>query len=129
LKIEWDAVNKRIKGTKEGTTLELTIGSLTAILNGKEIILQKSPRLIDGITVIPLRFVAEASGKDVNFDATTKSVSVKDKPVKPIDNVTSVTSTTYQDSASEGINIRNLTNQWSDSNKDIGSYVNIIKSR
>jgi hypothetical protein len=117
LKIEWDGTNKRITGTKEGLKIELKFGSITALLNGKEITLQKAPRLVNGITVIPLRFVGEASGKIVNWDASTQSVSIRDKTSdeaianKPTDGTTIVTSTTLGKDDASNSNLKQKVEQ------------------
>jgi hypothetical protein len=135
LKIEWDGANQRITGTKEGFKIELTIGSITAVVNGKEIPLQKAPRLVNGNTVIPLRFVGEASGKVVNWDASTQLVSIKDKPSaeaidnKQTDETTAVTSTDGQkenDSSNINLNQNELNSLISiNSKKSVDTYNDI----
>lgn len=80
LSIQWDGEKQRITGTKEGLTIELTIGSTIAVVNGEEITLLKAPRIINEYTVIPLRFVGESSGKEVKWDEQTQSITIEGKP-------------------------------------------------
>lgn len=119
LKIQWDGKNQRITGTKEGLKIELTIGSITALINGREVPLQQAPRIVNGVTLIPLRFVGEASGKDVNWNASTQSVSIKD-PNEATDNEqtkdTTTTTNTPEDNGSSNVNL----NQ-----KDLNSLISI----
>ena len=51
-------------------------GSKTALVDGKTVVLDSSPYLKDGITYLPLRFVASSLGSTVNYDAAAKRVSV-----------------------------------------------------
>ena len=48
------------------TTLTLTIGSNTVTKNGIEMTLEAAPYVEDGRTMVPLRFIAEAFGCDVD---------------------------------------------------------------
>jgi len=47
--------------------IELNIGSKTAYINGKEIELDIAPKIENGRTLVPLRFVSETLGKTVDY--------------------------------------------------------------
>lgn len=49
-------------------------------VNGKEIKPDVGPRLIDGRVLVPVRWVAEALGADVEWDQGSKSVIISTKP-------------------------------------------------
>lgn len=51
-----------VKGT---TTIKLTIGKTTATVNGKSVTLTAAAFTLNGNTMVPLRFVAEARGAKV----------------------------------------------------------------
>lgn len=64
--IDSEGVKKAI-GTKEGLDIELTINSLMAKVNGKDVALEVPAQIINGNTMVPLRFVSENSGNDVTY--------------------------------------------------------------
>jgi len=59
---------------KEEVTIELTIGVSLAKINGQDFPLDVPPLIIKGRTFIPLRFISEAFGAEVTWDAETRSV-------------------------------------------------------
>ena len=61
-KVVWDGAKQKAIGKKEGTEIELTLGSPTALVNGKAVKLSVPAQSIRKSTMIPLRFVAENSG-------------------------------------------------------------------
>lgn len=75
-KINWDAKTQTVTATKGETTIKLTIGSATAYKNGAPIKLDVAAKSIKGRTMVPVRFVAEALGLKVNWDAKTRTVTV-----------------------------------------------------
>ncbi|WP_248930408.1 copper amine oxidase N-terminal domain-containing protein [Paenibacillus hamazuiensis] len=54
-------------GTKDGLDIELVIDGGAAKVNGKEVKLEVPAQIIDGNTMVPLRFVSENSGNEVAF--------------------------------------------------------------
>lgn len=64
-KVEWNGAKQKAIGKKEGVEIELTLGSLTAKVNGKAVKLSVAAQTIRGSTMIPLRFVSENSGYTV----------------------------------------------------------------
>lgn len=74
--VVWDAETKTIVGTKGNTTVIMTINSTTETINGEEYGMDTSPLIVDGRTLAPAKYVAEAFGYTVNWDADTKTVSI-----------------------------------------------------
>lgn len=68
--------NKVITAVRDGKTIELSPDKKTALVNGQELTLDVPPLLFDGSTYVPLRFVAQAFGDEVAFDAPTKTITV-----------------------------------------------------
>jgi len=54
----------------------LTIGSTTALAEGREVELDVAPRIENGRTLVPIRFVAEALGCRVEWDQEHKRVLI-----------------------------------------------------
>ncbi|MFB5763631.1 stalk domain-containing protein [Paenibacillus medicaginis] len=75
-KVKWDGATKTITATKGGTTLKLTIGSKVAYVNGKAIKLSAAPQLINGVTMVPIRFIGEAFGGMVEWNNAYSSVII-----------------------------------------------------
>jgi hypothetical protein len=75
--IKWDEKKKQVTATKENKIIVLTINLKIAIIDGKEFTLTTPPQLINGKTMIPLRFVGEALDSDVQWLADTKTVEIK----------------------------------------------------
>jgi hypothetical protein len=67
--VEEGAVRKAV-GTKNGLSIELTINNTNAIVNGKAVALDVPAQIIDGHTMVPLRFVSESSGFQVAFSSS-----------------------------------------------------------
>jgi hypothetical protein len=67
-KVEWNAEEKSASGTKSGIKIELTMGSQSAKVNGQGVKLAVPAQIINGSTMIPLRFVSESSGYFVSYN-------------------------------------------------------------
>jgi len=74
--VEWIASERKVVITKGETKVELVIDSKTAKVNGKEVELAQPDCIIDDYTYTPARFVAEALGCTVGWDAQTKTVFI-----------------------------------------------------
>jgi hypothetical protein len=68
--------NGVINATGNGKTISLKVGSNQAIVNGQTQYLDVAPFMVGGRTLVPLRFVAQALGAGVNWDANTNSVII-----------------------------------------------------
>ena len=65
-------------------TVTVQVDNKKATVNGKEITLTVSPVLKNGRVLIPLRFISQGIGLDVNWDDVTNSIIVK-QPQKSTD--------------------------------------------
>jgi Copper amine oxidase N-terminal domain len=68
--------NGQINATGGGRTISLTIGSTTAVVNGQQQTLDVAPFVIGDRTLVPLRFVAQALGAQVNWDDSSSAVTI-----------------------------------------------------
>lgn len=78
IEVNWDGKNRIVTGTKENTIMKIKIDSDIAYINDKEIKLD-SVAIInkDNRTLVPVRFVAEAIGAEVNWISETRTVDIK----------------------------------------------------
>ncbi len=56
--------------------LELTIGQKTMLINGASSQMDIAPMVVDGRTLVPIRFISEALGADVLWEKTTKNATI-----------------------------------------------------
>jgi photosystem II stability/assembly factor-like uncharacterized protein len=78
--VDWDAATKTASVTVGSNTLELTLGKNTALFNGTATPIDTDPKvvpvIINGRTMLPLRFVVESLGADVSYDQATKTITI-----------------------------------------------------
>lgn len=63
--VEWSSPNVTV--SLGGTQIKLTVGSRTAYVNGKKRTLTAAPHIINGRTYLPVRWICEALGADVDW--------------------------------------------------------------
>lgn len=88
--VNWDSKTRGISITEGSRTINLTVGSKTALVDGSQKQLLAAPVLKDNVTGVPLRFVSEQMGMDVDWNDATKTASVK-RPAPPAVDSTTVT--------------------------------------
>lgn len=74
--VAYDSSTRAITARKEDSVVILTIGSDAAMVNGSVVSLDTPAQIIDGRTMVPLRFVAMAMGATVNWDAENRVVAI-----------------------------------------------------
>ncbi|MCF6092849.1 N-acetylmuramoyl-L-alanine amidase family protein [Microaerobacter geothermalis] len=72
--VTWEPETKKIYITGENIFLELQLKSTRALVNGRDVILDSPPALINNRTLLPLRFVGESLGANVAWDEATRTV-------------------------------------------------------
>ncbi|PYG87315.1 copper amine oxidase-like protein [Ruminiclostridium sufflavum DSM 19573] len=77
--IAWNGKEKSVTVLKDSTKIYLKIGSEKASVNGKEIVLDASPVIYNGRTYIPVNFIAKSLGMKVVWDASSKSVLIREQ--------------------------------------------------
>jgi|GEM_PF-2223890 len=79
--IEWDESNRLITVTKGRVNVKMKIGDKAAMINDKPVELDVAPRVICMRTFVPLRFISQALGANVNWLGTTKTVLINTKSI------------------------------------------------
>ena len=77
----WDATERKVTVTLSSTTIELWIGKSIAKVNGIDTPIDATnskvvPEIINSRTMLPLRFVAESLDCTVEWDGTTKTITI-----------------------------------------------------
>jgi len=77
--VDWLPENKQIKIQYGDKEVVLTLGSTEALVNGETVELDVPAKVVNGRTLIPLRFVSEQIGMDVVWEGKTQSITIKHK--------------------------------------------------
>jgi hypothetical protein len=72
----WDAATQTITITSGSTTVELVIGSTTIATNGTVSQMDVAPVVENGRTYLPARYIAQAFGNTVSWDAATQTTNI-----------------------------------------------------
>ncbi|MBB3113652.1 hypothetical protein FHS18_005765 [Paenibacillus phyllosphaerae] len=75
---------KEITFAKAGKKVKITIGSKTAVANGKNISLNEAPYIKNNRTMVPTRFISEQLGEKVEWDSTVQFVWIGHKDVPQV---------------------------------------------
>lgn len=74
--IEWFGETQSVEITLNEDVIQLTIGSLDALVNGETFTLNKAPFIRNGRTMLPLRFVSEHLECEVSWVQETYTVEI-----------------------------------------------------
>ncbi|MFX4262641.1 copper amine oxidase N-terminal domain-containing protein [Pelotomaculum propionicicum] len=75
--ISWNPLDQSVLIIKGERILKLTVGSTTMLVNGVPVTMDVAPQIVDpGRTMLPIRWVAEALGASVAWDAATQTVTL-----------------------------------------------------
>lgn len=77
--VEWDGVNQNVTIKKGETVIKLKLGSKIAYVNGNTIEMLEAAQIINGRTVVPLRFVSENMGYSVEWHAESQEIMIYNK--------------------------------------------------
>nr|WP_275984166.1 stalk domain-containing protein [Paenibacillus hamazuiensis] len=76
LQVSWDENTQTVSGKKDKWSVSLTINQQQAKVNGETKILPKAAQIMNGYTFVPLRFIGEATGRNVLWDNDTKTIDI-----------------------------------------------------
>jgi hypothetical protein len=74
--VEWDPRTNTVTAVRSGSQIQLQIGSRQAYVNGNLTLLDIPPMVVRGRTLVPLRFISEALGAQVDWDPAARTVYV-----------------------------------------------------
>ncbi|OAS14000.1 N-acetylmuramoyl-L-alanine amidase family protein [Paenibacillus oryzisoli] len=73
-KVSWDEATSKVTIVKDKVNIQLVINNVTALINGKKETLEVGPKIENGSTMLPLRFIGEVLGIEFKWDGATSSV-------------------------------------------------------
>lgn len=74
--VVWEPSTQRITAATASKTIELVMGRRQATVDGRLVLLDTPPMVVGGRTMVPLRFVSEALGAYVQWQAATRTVLI-----------------------------------------------------
>jgi hypothetical protein len=79
--VDWDTNSQRVTVALGDNSLELWIGKAVASLNGSPLPIDSAnsrvrPVILGGRTMLPIRFISESLGIDVEYETTTKMITL-----------------------------------------------------
>ena len=74
--VDWDEASRTAICTKDGTTVKMTIDSTIMYIDNAPVQMDVTPVVIDGRTLAPARYVAEAYGANVLWSETKRNVVI-----------------------------------------------------
>lgn len=88
-RVLFDPSTRGVVALRGNTTIELRIGSTQASVNGQARQLSVPATLVNGSTLVPLRFLSEALGAQVRWNAPSRTVAINTNgsaPTSPVAN-------------------------------------------
>lgn len=77
--VSWDGATQTVTAVKDNTTVSLTLDNAVAKKNGETITLDVPAKAINGRTMVPVRFIADSFGVNVDWDADFQRVVLTSK--------------------------------------------------
>jgi len=74
--VDWNSSTRTVTAKKGNTTVILPMGSTSPTVNGQPYKLEVAAKIVNDRTLAPLRFVGEAFGGQVNWDAQTRTITI-----------------------------------------------------
>lgn len=79
-RVGWDSRTRVVTVTKGADVMRLTVGQTTATVQGRNVTLDTAPLLVGGRVFVPLRFLGEGLGAQVDWIGAARAVTLKTAP-------------------------------------------------
>src|SRR5262249_21594337 len=78
--VTWDPGSQTVMAARGDTSIVLRIGDTQAHINGQPTLMDVPALLVGGRTMVPLRFISQALGSQVSWDAASSTVQIASQP-------------------------------------------------
>ena len=112
--VNWNQTTQTVTAFKRDTKIVLKIGDLNATINDRTTVLDTPAQIINGRTLVPVRFVSESLGEEVTWDPKTQTVSITTshaKEVEAVSNLSVMVAYQYSDGRDVSIQFAPVPNQ------------------
>src|SRR5215472_3215299 len=79
--VTWDPGSQTVMAARGDTSIVLRIGDTQAHINGQPTLMDVPALLVGGRTMVPLRFISQALGSQVSWDAASTTVQIAAQPL------------------------------------------------
>ena len=79
--VSWDGEKREVTILNGEDRIVLTIDKAVATVNGEEAVMDSAPEIKGGRTFVPLRFIGEALGYNLNYVASTRQIVIDDTKI------------------------------------------------
>ena len=77
--VNWDANTYAVTAEGSGNYISMAIDNINANVNGQAYTLDVPPRIVNGRTLVPVRFIAESLNKEVLWDGENRVINISPK--------------------------------------------------
>ena len=81
--VNWNNITRTITAVKGDIKVVLPVGSKRAHKNGQPLSLDVPAKIVNGRTLVPIRFISEAFGADVMWRQDSRTVVIKTDTLPP----------------------------------------------
>jgi Copper amine oxidase N-terminal domain len=74
--VVWNDQTQTVLAQRGATSMQLVIGNTQAMVNGQPVIMDVPAMVVGGRTMVPLRFVSQALGSMVDWNAASSTVTI-----------------------------------------------------
>jgi Copper amine oxidase N-terminal domain len=74
--VAWDDQSQTVLAQRGATSVQLTIGNTQAMVDGRPVMMDVPAMLVGDRTMVPLRFVSQALGANVDWNAANSTVTI-----------------------------------------------------
>lgn len=75
--VKWEGATRTVSAIRGTSTLQMRLGERTAVVNGNLVTLDVPAQQINGVTMVPLRFMGEALGAEVEWNGAMQRIDIK----------------------------------------------------
>lgn len=76
LEVLWDSSAQSVTASNADFTIKLTVNNSLAYINEKQTTLDQPPEIINGRTLVPIRFIAESLKATVDWDEALRKITI-----------------------------------------------------
>lgn len=117
------------RGTSDKTIIKMLVGSKTAYVDGVLKTLDAAPNIVAGRTLVPIRFVSEGLGANVNWDGSTKAITITMDSISYLKNQISVLENEKTNLSNENNSLKSKISQLEKSNQSLNEQNQLLQKK